>query len=88
MASHSWEAPARVRAWEMLRAADNDLDSENVWGECSDDSEGEEVPMTPGLHLVELLLEHFLYSRLSAKHVCTLMFWAEKAGIGEASHIH
>jgi hypothetical protein len=85
MASHSWED--RVddvqHTWDTGSGDDHDVGS--FWGECSDDECAAEDADTPGKVLVDLLLEHMLYSRISSRQCCTLMYWAAKAGIAEAT---
>jgi len=92
MASHSWESPGEVpgpcpepvHSWEGLPALGIDAaDNEVNWGECSDDEHVAEEATSPGAELVSLLLQHLLYSRLTAAQVCILMWWAEKRGIDE-----
>ena len=63
-------------------AASGDGDCED--GGASDEEELQEGPHTPGRMLVELLVEHMMFGRLSSKQCCVLMHWAEKAGVGEA----
>ncbi len=80
MPKHSWEE-YDARQWEAQPNPDNDFDS--FWGECSDD-EFEAESSSPGQMLVSLLLEHMLYGRISSRQCCSMMYWAEKAGVSEA----
>jgi hypothetical protein len=81
MAAHSWETAATAHSWSHL---DDPDEVGGFWGECSDDDFESETPDTPGSKLVSLLLEHMLHSRISSLQCCTLMHWAEKAGVTEA----
>ena len=82
MSAHSWENPANLHSWSHLDGDADDLG--DFWGECSDDDGPDEQTNTPGDTLVALLLDHMLCSRLSAHQCCTLMYWAEKAGVQAA----
>ena len=78
MAARSWEkgwgAYASEHAWD---------DVGPCGAECSDDEECD-VPDTPGQKLVEQMLEHLLFGRLSARECCEAMYWAALARVREA----
>ena len=92
MAPHSWELPDAVpppsavpgHSWEPSaeRCPEDDGDVVN-WADCSDDEYTAEEA-SAGAELVSLLLQHMLYSRLTAAQVCILMYWADKCGISKA----
>ena len=76
MASHSWEAEHRVRDWPL---PDRVLTGENSDEESDDEylqATGEEA----GHYFVHALLEQHFQGKMSAKQLCTLCWWASRAG--------
>ena len=75
-------------SWEHLssQAASPVTDDEQRWGSGDSDDEGDEArSVDPGEQFVMCLLGHYMNGRVSAQQCCTLMFWAEKAGIQAAA---
>ena len=82
MATHSWETPLLgAHSWEHNLGGEDGLD--DFW-DASDDDFANDLPESPAQTLISILVDHYLYSRLSAQQVCTMMFWMEQCGIQEA----
>ena len=76
---HSWEA-GPAHSWEAPQEGDV-----GDWGSCSDSDLDAEAELRAGHEFVSVMIQHLMYSTLSAQQFCVLMWWASKAGITEAA---
>eukprot|EP00971_Amphidinium_carterae_P198829 3945703-Amphidinium_carterae.1 len=87
---HSWEeraqqgsassAVGKTHSWEKRgnQQSGADQDVARAW---STDEEEEDTKAGATDHLIELLLQKHFAGELSAKTVCTISYWAHKAGL-------
>eukprot|EP00969_Alexandrium_andersonii_P206670 9130529-Alexandrium_andersonii.AAC.1 len=72
--SASWEGGVG-HTWEQPGYGDSDSD---------DDPDPMRDPVAAADEFMRILLDLFFESRVSARHVCEMCFWAEKAGMAGA----
>ena len=68
--------------------------SSSAGAEAPQELSDDELPLVPelspeeaGVELVELLTELYFNGKLTAKHLCTLAWWAHKSGIASAKSL-
>ena len=76
--SYPWEAPARMTAWEERAAQEAQPNWQDFEEGHAFNSDPE--PAEAGRGLVKYLLELHLSGKLKANQLCTIAWWAGKAG--------
>jgi hypothetical protein len=71
---HAWEHNVVEHPWEGNDVDDYDVDG---WDPLSN-------PAAAAMEMLEVLLDLYMNSQISAMHFCTTCYWACKAGISEA----